>query len=301
MRSRTRACQPAAEALEARAPLAGDVTISLIEGNLQVVGDSAPNAVEVEQVEAGTFVIRGLAGERLRPPGAVPTTEPVTVRGITGGLLVSLGAGDDAVTIRGRGGDRPFAGFLTVLTGQGVDSVTIERVRTGGAEFPLRPTVLPELRRQSAAIGRLADENARTAGSLTIDTGAGDRETDGDVVRLDGVRVLGSTLIQTGRGDDRVSLDGLDARQVRLFSDAGADRIELAQRAGVAAFAVDLALADGDDLVTIGPGRLRLTARQSSTFDGGRGRNALRGLANLDPRSIGTLTDPRRTGFQVVS
>ena len=164
MRARTRRCRPAPEALEVRAPLAGDVTLSLIEGNLQVVGDSAPNVIVVEQVAAGTFTIRGGAGERLRPPGGVYTTSPVTVRGITGGVLVSLGAGDDAVTVRGRGVDRPFGGFLTVLLGQGADTVAIEGVRTGGPEFPLRPAVPPELRRQAAAIGRLADANARTAG-----------------------------------------------------------------------------------------------------------------------------------------
>ncbi len=300
MRPRTRRRRPVAEALEARVPLAGDVTLSLIDGNLQVVGDGRPNAVVVEQTAAATFVVRGSAGERLRAPGGGWTAGPVTVRGVTGGVLVSLGAGDDSVAVAGRSRDLPFAGFLTILAGSGADRVSVERVRTGGLDFPQRPAEPPELRRQSGAIGRVAYQNALTAGSLTIDTGAGDRDVDADLVQLDGVQVLGSTVLQTGRGDDRVALDGLEARQVLVRTDAGADSVEVAVRAQVSAYALDLVMAEADDRVTLGPARLRLTARMTSTFDGGPGRNVLRGLANLDPRSIGTLTDPRRTGFVTV-
>lgn len=293
---------PALERLESRVAMAGDVTIEIDRaGNLSVIGDARSNQIAVQQLEGGVFLIAGLDGERLRTPGGQFTREPVRASNVTGGVLVSTSDGNDTVEIRGMSADSPFAGFLTILTGSGSDTVTAKNLRTGGREFPLSPVAPAELDRLAGQMGLEAYRNALATGSATIVAGISDSSTHADSIQLENTRMLGPTLIHTGFGNDAISLEGTQTRQVRVDMAEGADRIDLARLARTSVFSIEAAMGPGNDTVTIGKGLLALEALTSTTFWGGTGTNRFEGVNRIAPGSLGTLTDPVTTGFQAVS
>ena len=295
-----RSCrQLSVEPLESRQLLAGTVLIDSSDGNLLLTGDALANRISIRQSSLGQYTVTGLDGEQFRTPGGVFQKGPVAVANVRGGLMVSLGSGNDYVTIEGVLGHRAVAAFVTVLTGPGQDQVILDQIKTGGPQYPPQIIIPKELGRQRGAIGEAAYWNAVTPGSVTVETGAGDRPGDGDTVQLAGVDIQGPTLISTGAGADLVTLNDVTGRQGVIGTGAGADRVELAVQGGVAFYSLDMALADDNDYVNIGTGSFTLTGFQRSRFEGGRGLNYLTGYANLDAATRARLVNPRTTGFVV--
>ena len=287
------------EPLENRHLLAGNISIEINDGNLIILGDALSNKIRIMQTGLGQFTVTGNDGEQFRTPGGQYQKTPVKVANVRGGLLVSLGSGSDSAQIQGLGSSRPIGAFVTVLTGAGKDEVAISQLQTGGLQYPPQIKVPAELNRQRNAIGESAYWNATTPGSITIDTGAGDRASDKDTVALQGINVEGPTMINTGYGADQVKLDGITGRQAVMNTSAGSDRVELAQQTPVSFDTLNMNMGDDNDYVNIGTGPFQLTSITTSRFDGGRGVNILTGYGNLDPKTRKRLIDPRLTGFLV--
>jgi hypothetical protein len=287
------------EPLENRQLLAGNISIETSDGNLVILGDALSNRISIRQTGLGQFTVTGKDGEQFRTPGGLYQKTPVKVANVRGGLLVSLASGNDSVQIQGLGSSRSLGAFVTVLTGPGKDEVAISQLQTGGLQYPPQIKVPTELNRQRAAIGNSAYWNATTPGSITIDTGAGDRASDGDTVSLQSINVEGPTMINTGFGADQVKLNGMTGRQAVINTSAGSDQVELAQQASVSFDTLNITMGDDNDYVNIGTGPFQLTSINTSRFEGGRGVNILTGYGNLDAKTRKRLIDPRLTGFLV--
>lgn len=301
MKPRHKSHKPTLESLESRQLLAGNVVIDLSDGNLVITGDALANRIAIRQTGLGQFTVTGLDGEQFRTPGGQFQKKPVIVANVRGGLLVSLGGGDDSVNIEGDSPDRPIGAFLTVLTGPGKDQVQIRNAQTGGPQYPPQIKIPVELNRQRSAIGEAAYWNAVTPGSLTIDTGAGDRVLDNDTVTIKGATIQGPTMIDTGNGDDRFQLDDFTGHQAVINTDAGTDRVDFARNSAVSFYSLTMNMGDQNDWLEIGQGGMSLIGVSQSAFYGGRGVNTLAGIENLTPGSDSHLVDPETTGFIVLT
>lgn len=299
MKQHAKRQRPGFESLENRQLLAGTVLIDDSGGNLVITGDALANHIEIRQTGLAEFTVTGKDGEQIRSPGGIFQKGPVTIPVVRGGLLVSLGSGDDSVGIEGTPAVQPIGAFLTIITGSGKDQVKISNVHTGGQLYPPQMIVPVELKRRRSVIGEAQWLNALTPGSLTIDTGAGDKLTDADTVNLASVKIEGPTMINTGPGADLVTLDEISGRQVVIDTASGADRVELAVRGPVSLINLHLTLANDNDYLNIGTSSFMLTGIELSRFEGGRGLNYLTGYANLNVRTRSRLVNPRTTGFIV--
>jgi hypothetical protein len=150
--------------------LAGDVTVSVLNGNLLVMGDSVDNDITIEQgTTADSFVVTGIGttGGNTTINGG---TNIGTFTGVTHNITVRMNGGDDTVSVLA---DLAAPGSLSISMGSGDNTVAI------GA-------------------GTTINNN------LAITTAGGD-----DTVTVTDTTVNGSANIQTGGGDDSVTLTGL--------------------------------------------------------------------------------------------
>jgi hypothetical protein len=140
-RSAPRACQSAIECLEERTLLTGNVLASVVRGgNLLVLGDLKANQIAIQSTGGGGLQISSLDGTT-KINGS---TSPFTANGVTGGVYIFLGQGNDVLQI-GVGGATPTISpaipaittnipqNLLVVTGNGNDTVTIENTAIGGS------------------------------------------------------------------------------------------------------------------------------------------------------------------------
>ena len=94
------------EKLESKQMLAGDVIVSVVEGNLIIEGDELGNQIAVSSGEAaGTYIIRGLEGTtvKLGEDGEPAPETGLVVEGVRGHVRINLGDGDDALTVTALG------------------------------------------------------------------------------------------------------------------------------------------------------------------------------------------------------
>jgi hypothetical protein len=171
------------ESLEQKQMLAGDVTVSVVNGVLTLQGDDLDNQVAVSSGEtAGTYVIQGLDGTLLHLGDAEGTSE-LLVEGVRRGVIANLGDGNDVLRIN----EASFRGNVAINMGEGDDRVSIGVVPEVASEVEDDPTVdLP-----SVQFGQ----------NLVIRTGAGD-----DTVVINDTRGRGVLGVSTGEGDDTVRL-----------------------------------------------------------------------------------------------
>lgn len=126
------------ESLELRALLDGNLTVSILQGNLVLQGDAAGNVASIEQlpavdaagavVEGGSFQIVPDENTSLNQgkPG-----QALTVSGVTGGVLIDLGAGDDRLKFSGVQGQTVSS--LKIDAGAGADAVSLSDLDVAGA------------------------------------------------------------------------------------------------------------------------------------------------------------------------
>jgi hypothetical protein len=208
------------ESLERKQMLAGDVLVSVVNGNLLIKGDAEANSIVITAGEAaGTLVVQGLDGTNVQFADADPTDPPapetgLVVEGVSGHVRVGLGEGDDTVAIH----DVQLHRSLTINAGAGNDEV-----RIGAAE-----DIEGEAPEDAAA-------NVRVGGPVTIRTGEGN-----DTVIV-GNAAVGLLSVLTDGGDDTVTL-GLEGGG----SDGDEDTATLRARLGI-----NVALGDGADTVTL--------------------------------------------------
>jgi len=193
------------ELLEQRRLLAGSVAASLNgAGDLVLTGDNAANNVVVTASATGYSVTGTGTSIKSSIAGAVAIAGGFFVPDETRDLSISLGKGDDSVTIAGVLGDSD----VTILTAQGNDDVILA-------------------------------EGSSNAGSIDIDTGQGS-----DEVKLDSFEFFESTLaVKLGQGSDRVSVarnSFLILSAATIDGGNGGDALVGDSRLGVASSTLDL-------------------------------------------------------------
>ncbi len=134
-----RPAQWAIECLEARTLLTGNVLAAVLPGgNLLLLGDSKPNQISI-QSSGGALQVSSLDGTT-KINGS---TNPFTANGVTGGVYVFLGQGNDVLQIGGATVAPTISPAVTltttipqnllVITGNGNDTVNIEDTSIGGS------------------------------------------------------------------------------------------------------------------------------------------------------------------------
>jgi hypothetical protein len=184
------------EHLEPKQMLAGDVTVSVVEGNLIIQGDELGNQIAITAGEQpGQYVVQGLEGTMMHLVTSIDPlpTSRIAVEGVRHNVRIGMGAGDDSVMIH----DAGFRGNVGIGTNGGNDVVRIG--------------VRPELPTPTPAAARVQPSNVLTVelprpsvairGNLTIVTGEQD-----DWVQIPRAAVAGRLHVSTGVGNDRVNL-----------------------------------------------------------------------------------------------
>ncbi len=188
------------EPLEAKTLLAGDVSASVIDGNLVVHGDMEGNHIALTSADApGAVLVGGLTLAN----GDVTTVNGMTGRvrfeGVRNSILIGLGEGDDSIGLHGLA----VHGNLAIRMDGGDDRIQAGRpVHDGNPNGPPGPGV-----RVGGHISvNMGDGNDRIAilhsafATLHVDLGAGD---DGLALGHNQAH-LGVTL-QGGRGEDTLA------------------------------------------------------------------------------------------------
>lgn len=184
------------EQLEGRRLLSGNVSASVFEGNLTILGDDAANDIIVEQGDLPAGQLRISSGEDATTINGL--AGPVLFEGITGDLFANLGQDADKFSLL----NATLPGHLTVRTGLGADTVTLFGVSVAG-----NTDIRTGVRADTVDI----DDSIFT-GTTIINTRWGQDilriEQNGD---LDGVRSFfhGDVELLLKRGDDdlRIGLD----------------------------------------------------------------------------------------------
>lgn len=165
--------------------LGGNVTAEVIDGRLIIRGDAGPNGVMIYAGSNGSYRIDSVNGWSLingvnTRPGNDPTFSwhAPEVTGVTRGIDVDLGDGDDYVSIHGAVPE------VLIRTGAGDDAVSID----GQRDTPFSMI--------STAFGFHPPGPAGISGGLTIDTGDGSDRASIYAI------VAGNALVQMGAGDD---------------------------------------------------------------------------------------------------
>ncbi len=179
----------AAESLERRCLLAGNVTASFTDGNLRLFGDARNNAVEVRAV-GDDLLVQGFDLTRINGQAEVV---------FFGGAL----ALHDVRAVMGKGHDRLFLFDLAaggnVQLGQGqVDTLF------------------------DAGNDQLVLENVLVTGDLVINAGAG-----ADLVELVEVAAGGLTEIRGGGGNDQLRILDSAIADLTLDAGSGADKVTI--------------------------------------------------------------------------
>lgn len=247
----------AAETLEDKVLLAGDVTASVVEGTLLIRGDEASNGIVVTSGDApGEYVVAGInAGER--PTSVNGALGRVHLNGVRHGIGIGLGEGNDVANLFRIN----VRGHVAVSTGLGNDHVNIGGPRNdvGLANSHVRGSLVVDLGE--------GNDSLRVGGTsigrgLEADAGVGD-----DYVGLVGNYVRGNIGINTGRGEDTVAIERTRATLARIGTGADGDRVAVVDSAfhGLA-----VNTDGGDDVVAIAGVRAR-----SASFLGGNGDDTL--------------------------
>jgi hypothetical protein len=178
------------ECLESRQLLAGDVAISVVDGNLLIRGDELANQIAITAGDApDSYRIVGLDGTTVHTVAtAEPSATQLLVSGVTGNVAIRMGAGDDVVRIHGAS----FHGNVSIATDGGSDHVVLGTSPVAVSESDSatngdEPVFSPQV--DGVGIG----------GSLRIATGA-----DDDTVRVAQTAVRGNLLVFSDGGDDEV-------------------------------------------------------------------------------------------------
>ncbi len=209
MASRSRKRKLQLEALELRRVLDGNLTVSILDGNLVLAGDALANVATVEQLApidatgapavGGSFQI--IPDENTSINQGKPG-EALTISGVTGGVKAALGDGNDQLTVEG---DPRFKfEYLKLDMGAGADVVKISDVAVAGAlSVSSRGTMDGSVRQSQADRMYLKYEGV-----------AGQRSS----VDLSGIHVIHKLDIE-GRGGADVSLKHADAASLFIKFD----------------------------------------------------------------------------------
>lgn len=235
------------QSLEARENPSGNVTATLIGGQLKIDGDDLGNDIRIVQ-NATSVTVTGRNGTTVNGFTSVrfgaTSLEKAEIKMNGGNDILAIArlvtSGDQVIEL-GDGNDRTnLTGDVTgtlvaIIGGAGDDTVNGTNLTSGGdMSFQLED-----------GVGRVNLKTATLLKNLTIST-----KDAADVISATGLSVGEDLLIETAVGNDRVTLDGVDVgRGFGLSTDLGADTV------GLTAFTAanaDLHTGTGADAVTLG-------------------------------------------------
>jgi hypothetical protein len=255
----------ALESLELRQMLAGNVTVSLVGGNLFVAGDDESNQIAVTAgTEAGSFNVKGLNGTTVTMAGS-STPAPDTglvVTGVRGHVSVRMADGDDAVEVS----NAEFRRGLLVETGAGNDTVNVHDVKLGGFL-----NIVTGVDNDTVTVGTastpatalVSDSAANVRAALAIDIFLGDGVDSAQVnsaaapaiiagggkgADTVGIHSIRTASLVVGGGDgsdvDQVDVTGAKAIAAVIGTGGGADRVGIVDSAFTS---LNVAMGSGDD------------------------------------------------------
>src|SRR5262245_61813573 len=205
-----RTYRPALEILEDRYTPAGTVTGSFAQGTLTLIGDAAANRIVLESTAvANRFKVSGSDGT---------TVAGVTAHGNVRNIVVSLGDGEDAVSVAPSAADArvSLAGNLKVHGGDAANEVDLDRVfvngnlritngtSTTGQDYTeiLDSTIRGAVTVRNGdgdtgfSMWRTTPGPSSIGGNLTITNGTGK-----DGVEISDTSIGGSVVVHNGQGD----------------------------------------------------------------------------------------------------
>src|SRR5688500_435761 len=89
------------EGLEGRWMLAGDVLVSVVDGDLMIRGDREPNAIVISQAVDGSYRVAGAVDDDDGLPTTVNGGTSEVFAGVDDDVRIRMGRGDDRVEIDG--------------------------------------------------------------------------------------------------------------------------------------------------------------------------------------------------------
>lgn len=170
--------------------MAGFVSAQLSHHDLIIKGDGQDNAITITAgAHLGEFVVTGVNDNNLFPTNVGGLNNgAVTIRGVTGGVSIDMGGGNDNVTMTAV----TFNGKASLKGGSGVDNFHLT-----GATFNDALKVDTGAGADTVTL----DNTFVVFGKTTIDTGAGH-----DNVTMTSSR-FGALAVELGDGDDTMSAD----------------------------------------------------------------------------------------------
>lgn len=245
------------ETLESKRLLAGDVTVSVVQGTLVIQGDDASNGVAVRSGDTpDSYFIVGLeaGGEPTSINGVFDRAE---VSGVMRGIRMTLGAGDDLANLF----QARVRGNVGIAVGQGEDHVNV-----GGPMASVTDVNTVIDGRLMVDLG-MGHDGLRIAGSrihhgVLVNGGLGD-----DSVAVAESQIRDTLAIRTGAGDDQVAIGRTLAAHVLVGMGEGADRLAL----------VDSTFASIGAHLGGGPDQLMIAGVNAglASFQGGAGNDVL--------------------------
>jgi hypothetical protein len=312
------------EQMEARQMMAGDITASVVNGNLiltEADGQAGlDNSVVISQVAPGQIRLTGNGtsdGSKSLING-----EASQVFNVTGSLNVNFGGGSDLVVFDGATRptfqdvtlnlgapasqplstpdvdqvmmfDANIRGSLTVNTGAENDWVFISNADIGD------DVGIDNVKINSGAgpdTVHLKNLRGLINGSIDIQTFDAFSEMDKDIVAIEKTFAKFNVGIRTGGGNDEIYLNNVTAYQdMNLDAGAGDDKVEISYATAVDDLMADLG--DGADTLTIKD--TGLFVGDSAQISGGNGFDSLNTSAPVPSQAIKTSWE--RTNGRLVS
>jgi hypothetical protein len=218
------------EGLENRTLMAGDVTVAVVSGVLQITGDTADNAIQIKQSGAD-WRVQGLGTTVNGNNGAQ------TFTGVTG-IAIELGAGNDLI----KASKGTLTGSFVINDVGGQSTIDLSKLSANSIDistFDARDTII------------LSKCAATTSFSVNSFSTADD---EGDTISI-GKSTAGTTFdVATGAGDDVVTIDGVtvvDTFVVNTFSPGESDLDLVKISKSSSGDALDVLTGDGRDFVTL--------------------------------------------------
>ncbi len=215
------------QVLEPRKMLAGDVTATVNDGLLQIIGDAEGNEIIVAGRPDGTATVFAVGDTTING-----SSDPFIVTTQLDDVDVRLNAGDDNATIQGL----VLSQSLRVRTGVGDDTTFVHHSEIQRFE-------------QFAGDGddTLEFNNLYSRGSIVISG-----ENNDDVVSITNMAAGSTATVETGNGVDTVAIDNLGVKDNIDLNTGGAnDQVIMTGR--VYGYRANLLLDQGNDSLSILP------------------------------------------------
>lgn len=284
----------AIENLEPRAMLAGDVTVSVVQGSIKISGDVQGNEIAVTDLGGGLVEVAGQNGTTINGQAG-----PLSFPGVQSGVKINLKDGNDIVSFKGN--SLHVLTRVSIETGAGTDTVSVDdvfanhlKVETGSDDDVVNVLDVTGLvakfetgsGNDTVNLGNplLQADATVKALELEVETGRGD---DTVLVR-DAIFQTLEAEIETGSGNDTVSIDDLQAQgKFEVETGSGTDSVAILASL-FAKLEVELGSGDNDQL------SITNSVASKTKLDGGFG------IGDTLTLSGSTLGTTKTKGFEVI-